>query len=175
MVPKCRTLTEIKPPSRRCWAHGGPYGHVPRIKGLGGPGVEPRGLHKILINQPKSQTQGATWQPFIGPRGTLPFAKNATCHNVTRPVVNQSQLPRHLPRHHHLPRHLYGRHVSCTASATSAVRPAQSASFFFTCLARRTDRDNFSIRTPFAKVNIPPESGERDGRNGTIFVAFRAL
>jgi hypothetical protein len=59
-----------------------------------------------------------------------------------------------------MPRHLYG-------------LPSQHQNF--ACLARRTDRDNFSIRTPFAKVNILPESGERDGHNGTIFVAFRAL
>jgi hypothetical protein len=51
--------------------------------------------------------------------------------------------------------------------------PSQHQNFAY--LARRTDRDNFSIRTPFAKINIPPESGERDGRNGTVFVAFRAL
>ena len=45
----------------------------------------------------------------------------------------------------------------------------------FACLAWRTDCDIFSIQTPFEKVNIPPESGRRDGRNGTVFVAFRAL
>jgi hypothetical protein len=35
----------------------------------------------------------------------------------------------------------------------------QSASKNFACLPWRTDRDIFSIRTPFEKVNIPPESG----------------
>jgi hypothetical protein len=28
----CRTVNGISPQGRRCWAHGGPYGHVPRIK-----------------------------------------------------------------------------------------------------------------------------------------------
>ena len=45
----------------------------------------------------------------------------------------------------------------------------------FAYLARRTDRDIFSIRTPFEKVNILSESGKWDGRNGTVFVAFQAL
>ena len=44
----------------------------------------------------------------------------------------------------------------------------QSASQIFACLAWRTDRDISSIRTLFAKVNIPPESRRRDGRNGTF-------
>ena len=63
----------------------------------------------------------------------------------------------------------------------STVRPATwqyglpSQHQIFACLARRTDRDNFSIRTPFVKINIPPESGEWDGHNDTIFVAFQAL
>jgi hypothetical protein len=42
-------------------------------------------------------------------------------------------------------------------------------------LTFRTERDISSIRTPFDEVNIPPESGRRAGRNGTGFVAFRAL
>jgi hypothetical protein len=46
---------------------------------------------------------------------------------------------------------------------------------FFACLTYRTERDIFSIRSPFDKVNIPPESGRRDGHNGTGFVAFQAL
>jgi hypothetical protein len=51
----------------------------------------------------------------------------------------------------------------------------QSASQIFTCLTWRSNRDISSIRTPFAKINIPPESGKRDGRNGTVFISFRAL
>jgi hypothetical protein len=88
-----------------------------------------------------------------------------------------------------LPCHLYGlpcvaswlAHVSCTdmprvlyGRATWTVRTVQSSPFF-ACLPFRTERDIFSIRTPFDEVNIPPESGRRDGRNGTGFVAFRAL
>jgi hypothetical protein len=123
---------------------------------------------------------GATWQPFIGPRGTFPLPKichvspnySSSCQPIT--MCHVIKLPSHLPR---VPRH-HSRspHVStvrpCHVSSTACP---VSIKFFFTCLARRTDRDNFSIRTPFAKINIPPESGERDGRNGTIFVAFRAL
>jgi hypothetical protein len=69
-------------------------------------------------------------------------------------------------------------HQHCTALPRGDCTDCMDRSviiIFFCCLARRTDRDNFSIRTPFAKVNIPPESGRRDGRNGTIFIAFRAL
>jgi hypothetical protein len=51
----------------------------------------------------------------------------------------------------------------------------QSASQIFTCLTWRSNRDISSIRTPFAKINIPPESGKRDGRNGTVFISIRAL
>jgi hypothetical protein len=58
-----------------------------------------------------------------------------------------------------MPRQLYGR----------TVIP------FFACLTFRTERDIFSIRTPFDEVNIPLESGRRYGRNGTGFVTFRAL
>jgi hypothetical protein len=57
MVPNCRTVNGISPPSRRCWAHGGPYGHVPRIR------VEPHGLQNfeyktITIDQTRV-TRGA--------------------------------------------------------------------------------------------------------------------
>jgi hypothetical protein len=41
---------------------------------------------------------------------------------------------------------------------------------FFTCLGFRSERDNFRIRSPFEEVNIWPESGRRDGRNGIGFV-----
>ena len=51
----------------------------------------------------------------------------------------------------------------------------QLASQIFPCLTWRSNRDISSIRTPFAKVNIPPESGKWDRRNGTIFIAFWEL
>jgi hypothetical protein len=57
-------------------------------------------------------------------------------------------------------------HVDCT---DCTVIP------FFACLTFQTERDIFFIRTPFDKVNIPPESGRRDRHNGIGFVAFRAL
>jgi hypothetical protein len=65
-------------------------------------------------------------------------------------------------------------HVSLYGPATWLYGlPSQHQ--IFACLTFRTERDIFSIRTPFDEVNIPPESGRRDGRNGTGFVAFRAL
>jgi hypothetical protein len=75
----------------------------------------------------------------------------------------------------------WGCHVICTS-----VRPVQSSChvalyglyshpIFFFCLAFRTERDIFCIRSPFDEVNIPSESGRRDGRNGIGFVAFQAL
>jgi hypothetical protein len=67
---------------------------------------------------------------------------------------------------------VYHRAMSLPRVGRTDCTDRYSQRHFFPCLARRTDRDNFSIQTPFAKINIPPESGERDGRNGTVFVAF---
>jgi hypothetical protein len=120
---------------------------------------------------------GATWQPLIGPRGTKLFDNECHVSTTHSTTVNQSNC--HLPRQQvcQLSCHVIvpSCHVTATCESYGLYGQVQSASFFFACLARRTDRDIFSIRTPFAKVNIPPESGKRDGRNGTIFVAFRAL
>jgi hypothetical protein len=134
----------------------------------GGPGVEPRGLHIILhiynnINQPMRDT----WRPCIGPRVPYYLLPNDTCqHRIRQRTTNKYAMSSNchvimMVRPSTWPYGLYGQ--------------VQSASQIFTCLAWRTDRDISSIRTPFAKVNIPPESGRRDGRNGTVFVAFRAL
>ena len=65
-------------------------------------------------------------------------------------------------------------YVRSYGPATSVVRTVQSA-MFFVCLTYQTERDIFSIRSPFDKVNIPPESGRWDGCNGTDSVAFWAL
>jgi hypothetical protein len=61
-----------------------------------------------------------------------------------------------------------------TSASVQTVRTAQSTIFFY-YLTYRTEHDIFSIRSPFDKVNIPLESGRRDGRNGIGFVTFRAL
>ena len=138
---------------------------------LGGLRVEPRGLH-ITFKQPNSQNRGATWQPLIGPRGTLPFAKKMP--RVATLFGHQQQIRIcHITCQCH--DSMYGclRHHCTVLPRGSTACPVSI--IFFTCFARRTDLDNFSIRTPFAKVNIPPESGERDRRNGTVFVAFRAI
>jgi hypothetical protein len=74
--------------------------------------------------------------------------------------------------------HLYGPATSAYRHATVSVRTDCTdctVNNFFACLTYRTECDIFSIRSPFDKVNIPPESGRRDGRNGIGFVAFRAL
>jgi hypothetical protein len=76
-------------------------------------------------------------------------------------------------------------HMSSPEAATSAVRPyglySQPATWhctdctvthFFACLGFRTECDIFRIRSPFDEVNIWPESGRRDRRNGTGFVRF---
>jgi hypothetical protein len=72
------------------------------------------------------------------------------------------------------PCQLYGLYGLHSQHDTWAVRTVQS-SLFFTCLTFQTECDIFSIRSPFDKVNIPPESGRRDRCNGTGFVAFQAL
>jgi hypothetical protein len=69
-------------------------------------------------------------------------------------------------------------HVSvrtCHVSVRTDCTDCTVSKFFFACLTYRTERDIFSIRSPFDKVNIPPESGRRDRRNGIGFVTFREL
>jgi hypothetical protein len=70
---------------------------------------------------------------------------------------------------------LYGRTVLPRQTVRTVRTGTVSIKFFFACLAWRTDHNIFSIRSPFDRVNIPPESGRRDGRNDIVFVAFRAL
>jgi hypothetical protein len=82
----------------------------------------------------------------------------ATCHYPRFPHVACTDLPHviYMDMPHQRP---YGLH----------------SQQFFACLTFRTKCDIFSIQTLFDKVNIPLESGRRDGRNDTGFVAFRAL
>jgi hypothetical protein len=126
----------------------------------------------IVLYDQTSQTRGATWQPLIGPRGTLQFAPKMPRVQI---LLVQMSTNQRFPCQQ-------GCHISCHGCTIIpchchvwviwTVWTGTVSIIFFTCLARQTDRDNFSIRTPFAKINIPSESGERDGRNGTIFVAF---
>jgi hypothetical protein len=121
----------------------------------------------IHFYKPINQIMSDTWRPWIGPRVLIPFAQNGHVSSPDSPhqPTNAAMSPpvRHRMDCTALPRH----RTDCT--------DRYSQHQIFACLAWRTDRDIFSIRTPFEKVNIPPESGRRDGRNGTIFVAFRAL
>jgi hypothetical protein len=73
-----------------------------------------------------------------------------------------------------LPHHLYGLYSLHSHHNTWTVWTVHSSPFF-TCLAFQTEHDIFSIRSPFDKVNIPPELGRRDRRNGIGFVAFQEL
>jgi hypothetical protein len=133
-------------------------------------GRTPRTPHKILhicnhINQSHIVTRGA----------------NGLGHVSTLYWLQMTRVNTPLDNHHPIK---YAT-TSSNYHVIMMVRPStwpyglygqvQSASQIFACLAWRTDRDISSIRTPFAKVNIPPESGRRDGRNGTVFIAFRAL
>ena len=108
---------------------------------------------------------GDTWRPWIGPRVSLLFATNRTRVNFLFAIHQPTTTC----------------HVTIVRSYDPGTSPyrlygqVKSTSKNFACLAWWTDRDIFSIRTPFEKVNIPPELGRRDKRNGTIFVAFWAL
>jgi hypothetical protein len=112
-----------------------------------------------------NQSLSDTWRQWIGPRVLTLLATNDTCHlPIRQPSTNEC-----MPCHHR---------TVCTALPRQTVRTVRTGTVsikIFACLAWRTDRDIFSIRRPFDKVNIPPESGRRDRRNGTVFVTFRAL
>ena len=66
--------------------------------------------------------------------------------------------------------------ISCTVNMlTSTLTFWPVDLWLFTSFGFRSECDNFRIRSPFDKVNIPPESGRWAGRNGVGFVGFRAL
>jgi hypothetical protein len=131
-------------------------------------GRTPRPPIYILHNH-INQSMSDTWHPRIGPRVLTPFASYRT--RVTPGFDN------HQPTKtcHVTTVRSYGLYGPATSDCTDCTDWYSQHLIFFACLAWRTDRDIFSIRSPFDKVNIPPESGRRDGRNGTVFVAFRAL
>jgi hypothetical protein len=137
------------------------------VRCWGGPGVEPRGLHhKFYITK--------QWGGHVAPMDW------ATCPHIICHQPDTCQFPiRHLSTNECLPHHppdtsSYGLYGPATSDRTDCT-DRYSQHQIFACLAWRTDRDIFFIRRPFDKVNIPPESGRRDGCNGTVFVAFRAL
>ena len=115
------------------------------------------------------QRMSDTWRPWVGPRVLILFAQNGHVSTSNSPTSTKENVPHHPPA-----TSLYGWYGPAT-SPYGLYGQVQSTSKIFACLAWRTDRDIFSIRTPFEKVNIPPESGRRDRHNGTIFVAFLAL
>jgi hypothetical protein len=113
-------------------------------------------------------------------RATCHPSSGDTCHLRIGPSVRQNVqicLPRVTTRGCHMSP-VWTCHVSSVRTCHVSVHTSlyglhsQQFFFFFACLTFRTECDIFSIRTPFDKVNIPPESGRRDRRNGTGFIAF---
>jgi hypothetical protein len=99
-----------------------------------------------------------------------------TCHLEIGPTVRpnvQICLPHVITQ---------GFHITCTDLPRQCTdMPCQhpyglyglhSQQFFFAYLTFRIERDIFSIRSPFDKVNIPLESGRQGRRNGVGFVGF---
>ena len=112
------------------------------------------------------QRMSDTWRPQVGPLVLILFAHNGHVSTCYSPTSTKENAPHHPPA-----MSPYGWYDP----AMSPYGQVQSASKKISYLAWRTDRDIFSIRTPFEKENIPLESGRRDRRNGTVFVTFRAL
>jgi hypothetical protein len=135
-----------------------------RLYSGGGPGVEPRGLPYIFTYNHKANQRGTRGAHGLGhvPSYHLPSTRHVSLHDS----------PTNQPTNCHITTSSsYGLYDPAT-SPYGLYGQVQSASKNFACLAWRTDRDISSIRTPFEKVNIPPESGRRDRRNGTVLVAF---
>jgi hypothetical protein len=117
----------------------------------------------------------ATCQAPIGPRHRTVATSSCHVSSSCAATCHHPALPRHCTESTSA---LYGLpcvtvrtcHVSLYGRATSAVRTGTVSIPKFACLAFRTERDIFLIRTPFAIKIIPPDSGRRDGRNGTGFV-----
>jgi hypothetical protein len=107
---------------------------------VGGPGFDPHGLHNILPNT-QTNNKGATWQPMPGPRGTIPFAKMMP-HVTTSFIQNLPINDCHIINYH---LSIQTCHVSCTASATSAVRTIQTvqSTHFFFCLFDDSNRTRY--------------------------------
>jgi hypothetical protein len=120
----------------------------------------------ILPCQPADVTH-ATCHPFSGD----------TCHLGIGPTVHPKvkiYLPHVTTQGYHMSP-VRTCHMSSVQTCHVSVRMDYTVNNLFACLTFRTECDIFSIWTPFDKVNIPPESRRQDGRNGTGFVAFRAL
>jgi hypothetical protein len=136
------------------------------------PLIHPRQLSVLPCHLPR--------QPLTSPvpRVTLPVVTRVTS-GLVQLYAQMSKYACHVslpgvamcPLYGPATCHPYGH---ATSASVHTVRIAQSA-IFFACLTYRTERDIFSIQSPFDEVNIPPESRRRDGRNGIGFITFRAL
>jgi hypothetical protein len=131
----------------------------------GGPGVEPHSPQYILYKKHLANKRGTRGAHGLGHVSSHYSPTIGHVSSTDSPETNQTTTAMSSP---------YGLYDPAT-SPYGLYGQVQSALKNFACLAWRTDRDISSIRTPFAKVNIPLESGRRDGHNGTVFVAFRAL
>jgi hypothetical protein len=105
-------------------------------------------LYIELLSQPVSDT----WCPWIGPRVLLLLATQGHVSTSESPKIDQSVAATSS---------LYGLYDPTTSDRTDCTdcTDRYSQHQIFACLSWQTDRDIFSIRTPFEKVNIPPESG----------------
>jgi hypothetical protein len=148
--------------------------------------------HVDLLRQPcRTLCQPATSAADVTHAMCHPF-NGDTCHLGIGPTARrkcQISLTRVAFRCYHVSctepatchplvilRHLYGPATCCRTDLPRVLYglygQVQSASQNFACLARQTECDIFSIRTPFDIKIIPPESGRRAGRNGVGFVGF---
>jgi hypothetical protein len=112
-------------------------------------------------------------------RGQTPRTPNTFYTNTTNPMtidtvtrVNTSLVNHHQMKICHIIKMPHQQDGTALHVAVRTVRTGTVSTQIFTCLTWRSNRDISSIRTPFAKINIPPESGKRDGRNGTVFVSI---
>jgi hypothetical protein len=100
-----------------------------------------------------NQSMSDTWHPQIGPRVLTPFASYRT---LVTPRFDNHQPTKTC---HITTLRSYFSVRSCHVRLYGLYDWYNQHLFFFACLAWRTDRDIFFIRSPFDKVNIPPESG----------------
>jgi hypothetical protein len=127
-------------------------------------GSNPTDSHKTFTyNQPMRGTRGSHG---LGHMSSYHFPSTGHVSTHHSPTSTNENMPHHPPTTS--PYRWYGP----ATSLHGLYGQVQSASKNFAYSAWQTDHDIFSIWTPFEKVNIPPESGRRDGRNGTIFVTF---
>ena len=123
--------------------------------------TRPRACHLSPYLRSHCPVSAATSPADVIPCHVSPIDWSSCLPYATSPATCRLQgLPRH-------PYGLYGQRATCHCTV---IPPP-----FFPCLGSRTERDVFRIRSPLDEVDIWPESGRRDGRNGAGFVGCGAL